>query len=278
MKIRNKILIVSALTMMSTAGKGLAQGFGGSFDTGPGVESTPAQPTPAAPDAGGDFGGSFGGDFGGGVAQPAPTATPTPAPSVGGDDFSGGSFDQVQPGPGTPAPEPPDNPVNPPAPTDQTGPQIDPQVLAFESRDFGIPPSNQLRNGQMHAATPTAIPGGYVVSTEGLASAMNSGHQIVLIDVLGSDYSLPSAQIAPGMAQPGSYQDRVQQQVGQWLQQLTNGNPDVPIVIFCSDPQCWLSYNAALRAINAGYQQVYWYRGGLQAWQMAGLPLQPASF
>jgi hypothetical protein len=34
-----------------------------------------------------------------------------------------------------------------------------------------------------------------------------------------------------------------------------------------------MSYNAALRAINLGYKNVLWYRGGIEAWQRAGLPL-----
>ena len=34
-----------------------------------------------------------------------------------------------------------------------------------------------------------------------------------------------------------------------------------------------MSYNAALRAIHAGYGNVHWYRGGLEAWQRAGQPV-----
>src|SRR5262249_14167344 len=37
-------------------------------------------------------------------------------------------------------------------------------------------------------------------------------------------------------------------------------------------PECWMSYNGALRAIHAGYTNVLWYRGGIEAWKMAGLP------
>lgn len=37
-----------------------------------------------------------------------------------------------------------------------------------------------------------------------------------------------------------------------------------------------MSYNAALRAINLGYRNVLWYRGGIEAWQAAGQPLQPS--
>src|SRR5262249_33784720 len=51
---------------------------------------------------------------------------------------------------------------------------------------------------------------------------------------------------------------------------------DTPLVFFCLSSRCWLSYNAALRAIGAGYTNVMWYRGGIESWQAAGLPLVAA--
>ena len=35
-----------------------------------------------------------------------------------------------------------------------------------------------------------------------------------------------------------------------------------------------MSYNASLRAIALGYTNVLWYRGGIEAWKQAGLPVQ----
>ncbi|MBB4022377.1 MULTISPECIES: rhodanese-like domain-containing protein [Actibacterium] len=276
---------VAAMAMPAAAQSGFGAGsFGdGSFGAG----GTPAPvPQPPAP-GGGDFGGSFGGSFDGGAA-PAPQPQPA-APPVGGSDFGGSSFTPgaAPPGPtppvagGTqppPQPQPPVQQQQPPAQQEQPGLQVDPQILAFESRDFGVPPQQQLRQGQFHAPTPTSLPGANVVSTAGLATALNNGMQMVLIDVLGGDYSLPNAFVAPAMATPGSLNDRMQQQTWQWLGQITDGQTDTPIVIYCSDPMCWLSYNGALRAVAAGYSNVYWYRGGIQAWQMAGLPLMPAGY
>jgi PQQ-dependent catabolism-associated CXXCW motif protein len=156
--------------------------------------------------------------------------------------------------------------------------QVPPQVTQLELQDFGVPPTSSLRSGQFHAPTPVMIPGGNVVSTQALAQAMASGTRMVLIDVLGDSYSLPGAVVAPALAQGGSFSDRTQQQAAQWLAQLTGGDRAVPIVVYCSDPMCWLSYNGALRAISAGYGNVYWYRGGLHAWQMTGLQLVPSGF
>jgi len=45
------------------------------------------------------------------------------------------------------------------------------------------------------------------------------------------------------------------------------------MVFFCVDPECWLSYNAALRAIGLGYTGVMWYRGGIAAWRAAQKPM-----
>ncbi|MCB1568159.1 MAG: hypothetical protein KDI69_04995, partial [Xanthomonadales bacterium] len=80
-------------------------------------------------------------------------------------------------------------------------------------------------------------------------------------------YTLPMAQNAVGAAEPGSFNDQVQRNFGQFLQQTTQGNTGRPMVFYCQGPHCWMSYNAALRAIHLGYRQVYWYRGGVEAWQ-----------
>ncbi len=260
--------LVTALSLLLGGGAALADDFGGSFGGNPAGPATPVpgptQPPPAQSSDG--FGGSF--DIG---ANPAPVAVP---PS---DDGFGSQFDTPQPeaAPNTP----PDSPPNSPTDTTQgDSPAIDPQIQAWEGRDYGVQPTAQLRSGRMHAPTPTSLPGAAVVSTQGLAEAIESGMELVLIDVLGGDYSLPDALMAPALANSGHFRDRLQQQAGQWLQQVTGGETDMPIVLYCSDPMCWLSYNASLRTVAAGYTNVYWYRGGLQAWQMAGLRLVPAGF
>ena len=73
-----------------------------------------------------------------------------------------------------------------------------------------------------------------------------------------------------------SFADQVQRDFGGYLQQVKRGNPETPLVFYCLNPECWMSYNAALRAINLGYRNVLWYRGGIEAWQQAGQPTAPA--
>ena len=41
---------------------------------------------------------------------------------------------------------------------------------------------------------------------------------------------------------------------------------------YCLSAECWLSYNATLRALRLGYLDALWYRGGIEAWTDARLP------
>lgn len=157
------------------------------------------------------------------------------------------------------------------------------QLEAWERQDAGVQASNQLHTGAMHGPTPNQIPGGQVITTKGLLPLIQGGTgvPVLVLDVLGNpQMQLPNAAPAAFAAQAGDFNDTVQQQFGQMLMQLTQGNKQIPIVTYCQGPQCWMSYNAALRAIALGYRNVLWYRGGLEAWQqgmsqMAGVGGQP---
>jgi PQQ-dependent catabolism-associated CXXCW motif protein len=60
---------------------------------------------------------------------------------------------------------------------------------------------------------------------------------------------------------------------------FAGGDKGRPLVFFCVDPECWLSYNAALRSIALGYTNVMWYRGGIAAWRISeGLMAQSDPF
>ena len=158
----------------------------------------------------------------------------------------------------------------------QGGADLD-RLMQVERQDFGVAPTSNLHAGAMHGPTPASIPGGQVVTTKGVVSLVQ-GKQApyFLFDVLGGPETLPGAMPAAWLAQPGSFNDQVQQQFSQMLQQGTQGRKDMPLIFYCLSNQCWMSYNAALRAINAGYTNVLWYRGGIEAWKSAGLPVQPA--
>ena len=70
---------------------------------------------------------------------------------------------------------------------------------------------------------------------------------------------------------PGSVTDDIQPQVAAQLKTAIGDNPQRPVVFFCMGAGCWESYNAVLRASAAGYSNIYWYRGGREAWKVNGL-------
>ncbi len=149
-----------------------------------------------------------------------------------------------------------------------------PQASSSESQDFGVAPTDRLRpSDKTHGPTPSRIPGGLVITTGALQKMLgNRQSGAVVLDVYGAPQMLPNAVHAMPASQGGSYNDETQKGYGQFLQQITGGDKSRPIVTYCAGVQCWLSYNAALRAIKLGYSNVLWYRGGLEAWTQAGLP------
>lgn len=144
------------------------------------------------------------------------------------------------------------------------------RLMAWERQDYGVRPPRGLHQGESHGATPSQLPGGQVITTKGLLPLLQQGLPVQLIDVLGVEQTLPRAIRAPWAAAPGDFEDETQQRLAQFLDQRTRGNPEAPLVFFCAGPECWLSYNAALRAVQLGYRNVLWYRGGLEAWHRAG--------
>lgn len=187
------------------------------------------------------------------------------------DSFGGGTT------PGRPANEaaPVPETRTPDAPAPQQRNDSTP-LAQMERQDLGVAPTSQLHAGAMHGPTPSSIPGGQVITTQGLRELVDGRTPFLLLDVLGGPQVIPGAQSAVPAAQTGSFSDATQQQFGQFLQQATRGNREYPIVLYCQSRECWMSYNAALRAINLGYTNVLWYRGGIEAWQAAGQMLQQA--
>lgn len=188
------------------------------------------------------------------------------------------------------SPQPPRQPTAPQQPPQnnqqQTEPQVYPQqpqlgeadaLTRMERQDLGVQPTSRLHSGAMHGPTPASIPGGQLITTKDLAGLLQGSQSpVLLLDVLGGPELIPGAQYAVPAHQAGSFDDQTQAQFGQFLQQATSGSKEHLLVLYCQSVQCWMSYNAALRAINLGYTNVLWYRGGLDAWKQGGQPVQQA--
>ena len=180
-----------------------------------------------------------------------------------------------------PADLPPGKTTQPKPPTTQPPPPTGgSRAFGDETRDFGVQIQSTLRS-DVGSPTPNAIPVGKIISTVLLEEEIRKGTQFLLVDVLEGQHpqTIVKARYIAYGGRGGSFTDQVQSALVSELNQLTNGRKDFPIVFFCQGVRCWESYNAVLRAWNAGYRNVYWYRGGLQAWQEAGFPMTatPAS-
>lgn len=51
------------------------------------------------------------------------------------------------------------------------------------------------------------------------------------------------------------------------------GGKSRPLVFYCL-ADCWMSWNAAKRALSLGYMKVFWYSEGTDGWAAAGHPLE----
>ena len=56
------------------------------------------------------------------------------------------------------------------------------------------------------------------------------------------------------------------------LARASGGNRATLLVIYCL-ADCWMSWNAAKRALSYGYRNVAWYPEGTDGWQRADLPV-----
>jgi hypothetical protein len=97
----------------------------------------------------------------------------------------------------------------------------------------------------------------------------------VLIDVALSSWgkSLPGAIGLQGTGYGSEFSEGVQDRFKRKIVELTNGNLTVPIVAFCVNSERLTGCNLALRLVSLGCTTVYWYRGGVEAWQANHLPV-----
>jgi PQQ-dependent catabolism-associated CXXCW motif protein len=138
--------------------------------------------------------------------------------------------------------------------------------------------------GNVDAPTPSTLHGGRVVHVEEVEALLRQG-KAVFIDV--SNTPRRPAELAPGapwlplphqaipdaLWLPGAGVGTLTQEVDDYyrgrLQRATAGNVDVPLVVYCHE-NCWLSWNAAKRAIGYGYRRVFWFPDGIEGWTRAG--------
>ncbi len=138
------------------------------------------------------------------------------------------------------------------------------------------------------APVPATLAGGTVVSVE-TARGLAEGGGAVLIDVLprpprpaglkpGTIWrprprdNIPGSVWLPNTGF-GALSEHVEGYFRNALERLTRNDKGRGILFYCL-ADCWMSWNAAKRAISYGYQRVYWFPEGTDAWRALGLPTE----
>jgi PQQ-dependent catabolism-associated CXXCW motif protein len=152
------------------------------------------------------------------------------------------------------------------------------------------PEPGGYRMDDYRAATPATLTGARVVTTADAAELWKAG--AAFVDVL--PHVPRPANLAPGtiwrektrMNIPGSIwlpdtgygalAVATEHYLRDGLERVTGGARGKWLVIYCR-LNCWMSWNAAKRALTMGYANVAWYPEGTEGWEAAGLPLQEAA-
>jgi PQQ-dependent catabolism-associated CXXCW motif protein len=158
-------------------------------------------------------------------------------------------------------------------------------LLAYAQEN---PPEPEgYRTDNYRAPVPATLVGVRVLATEEAEAIWRSGAG-VFIDVLPrppKPQNLPAGTIwrdKPRLNIPGSMwlpdagygtlAAATEEYLRLGLARASGGNNAALLVIYCQ-ADCWMSWNAAKRALSYGYSNVAWYPEGTDGWQRANLPV-----
>ncbi|MBO0710603.1 MAG: PQQ-dependent catabolism-associated CXXCW motif protein [Acetobacteraceae bacterium] len=166
-------------------------------------------------------------------------------------------------------------------------------VLAFSVvAGAGAPPPPEPQGYRMEdyrAPTPATLHGASLLTVE-QAHALWQAHEATFIDVLPRPprpVGLPASTIwrpKPRADLPGSLwladtgygalAPATEQYFERGLEKATDGDRNRMVVFYCLK-DCWMSWNAAKRALSLGYTRVGWFPEGTDGWATHDFPLEP---
>ena len=157
-------------------------------------------------------------------------------------------------------------------------------------RGEGVPEPEHYRTEDYRAPTSATLKGARVVDT-GAAEEIWKAGGAAFIDVMPHaprPANLPAGTIwrdKPRRNIPGSVwlpdtgygalAPVTETYLRSGLARASGGDRTKPLVVYCLR-DCWMSLNAAKRALEIGYVNVIWYPDGTDGWQELDLPLRDA--
>ncbi len=164
-------------------------------------------------------------------------------------------------------------------------------VTGAVARGGDVAEPEGYRTSEYRAATPASLRGARVVTTTE-AKQLWDGKSAVFVDVMPHaprPANLPAGTIwreRPRQNIPGSiwlpdtgYGELApvtERYLRDNLARVTAGDSARLLVFYCLK-DCWMSWNAAKRALAMGYTNVAWYADGTDGWAAADLPLEQAT-
>jgi PQQ-dependent catabolism-associated CXXCW motif protein len=162
-----------------------------------------------------------------------------------------------------------------------------PMELAFGAEPMPEPPDYRLDT--YRSPTPATLRGATTIDAATLHRLMTS-KPVLVIDVLPQPprpANLPATTLwhpATRLDIPGSIwlantgYGQLSPEMDTYfrtaLDRLTLTDKGHALAFYC-EASCWMSWNAAKRAVAYGYHHVYWFPGGMEDWQAAGYPTLP---
>ncbi len=142
------------------------------------------------------------------------------------------------------------------------------EPFADETEDDHVEPSYDPLTGGDFTPTPIFVPGTITIHTPALRALLASGGPVLVIDLGTGTAVIGRAVWGDSAARDAGDNAFVDRQTSLFLDRF----PHAPVVVM-ADGTCGVtSYNAALHLASRLGRQVYWYRGGEEAWAKAGLP------
>ncbi|MCP4073725.1 MAG: PQQ-dependent catabolism-associated CXXCW motif protein [Hyphomicrobiales bacterium] len=147
---------------------------------------------------------------------------------------------------------------------------------------------DEYRNHPYRGPVPDSLRGVTVINTDSAFALWKTDH-VVFVDVLPrapkpknlpegtiwrekSRYSIPGSIWLPNVGY-GKLAEITHDYFKRGLNKATSGNVDHPVVFFCL-AECWMSWNAAKRAVEYGFTHVFWFPEGTDGWGFQDYPTQ----
>jgi PQQ-dependent catabolism-associated CXXCW motif protein len=164
-----------------------------------------------------------------------------------------------------------------------------PFACAAVAGDAQAPPEpSDYRLEDYRAATPATLSGARVVATAE-AHRLWADKAAIFIDVLPQAprpanlpenvlwrdkprFDIPGSIWLPDTGY-GALAPEVERYFLGGLARASSGDKTKAILFYCQR-DCWMSWNAAKRALQSGYVDVIWYPDGTEGWAEAGYPFE----